>query len=297
VDTERAAREVAARVAALVVQTGATHIDAEETIRRMPAATGDVASGVAGASPVQPTGNVRAPRPLPDAAAGSATDLRPGEAACALCGTGNSAERRFCRRCGHPFGEETPAAVGPRTGWLARMGEWRRAHIPSVQLWPQGRALPSRRSVTGVGALVVAGLVVLGPWHLTRANIREHLFPRPRYIKPDQVSVVPKALYDGFDTPATVPGGSTIHFRLAAPVNLFKVGVEAKSTVPGVPTPDRLDVTIPGSRRSCTLVFAGNGGFHSTTCRANKVIVVDVRVAQPNSGLVQINEVEFFERS
>jgi hypothetical protein len=295
VDTKREADEVAARVAALVVQTGATHIEAEETIRRMPAATADAGRGVAGATPVQPTGNVRAPRALPDAAAGSPTDLRPGEAPCALCGTGNAAERRFCRRCGHPFGEEAPAAVGPRTGWRARLGEWRRAHVPSIQLWPQQRALPSRRTVTGIGALVVAGVVVLGPWHVTRANIREHLFPRPQYIKPDQVIVVPKALYDGFDTPATVAAGSTIHFKLSAPVNLFKVGVEAKST--GVPTPDRLDVTIPGSRRACTIVFAVNGGFHSTTCRANKVTAVDIRVALPTSGLVQINEVEFFERS
>lgn len=82
-----------------------------------------------------------------------------GELICAACGTGNQADRSFCRRCAESLiGDPVPeAAEGPRMSW------WRR-----LSTQPEGRALPagtrprwkSRRFPTRSVALVaVLGLL------------------------------------------------------------------------------------------------------------------------------------------
>jgi hypothetical protein len=297
-DSELEAREVAARVAALVVQAGATRIDAEETIHRVRVASASAGAG-GSATAVRPAKD--SPQPYRARAAPSATtaapDLKPGETPCPLCGTGNDASRRFCRRCGQRLGASEADPALPRRRWWDGVASWWRAHTPRVQLWPEGHPLPSRRAVMATAGAIVAALVFLGPWQPTRSNLREWLFPRPRYIKPDRVTVEPIGLYDGFNAPVTIPAGSTVHFTFDQPVNLFKVGIEAAATVPGAVTPDQVTLSVPGRSRPCTLLFTRNSGFQSYTCKAAKATSADLRVVSPASGQVQINEVEFFERS
>jgi hypothetical protein len=181
--------------------------------------------------------------------------------------------------------------------WWSRVAAWWRAHTPKVQVWPEGHPPPSARSVLAVGAVIVAAVAFLGPWQISSTNIRERLFPKPSYIKPDRVTIEPKGLYDGYNTPVTIAGGSTAHVTFEQPVDLLKVGIEAGATVPGAVTPDQVTLSIPGRSRPCTMLYTRNSGFQSYTCKASKVSSADLRVVAPASGTVQINEIEFFERS
>jgi hypothetical protein len=295
--SEREAREVASRVAALVVHAAPNQTQAEETIRRA-TGPGDGPVPASSPTPVQPTKGVQPYRPRTPQPAATVTDLEPGEAPCPLCQTGNAEERRFCRRCGNRLGEQPAPAARPHQRWLAQLVGWWDDHTPNIQIWPEGRPLPSRRAVLGTVAAVAAVLALLGPWQPSRASVREHFFPKPRYIIPDRVRVQPKELYDGSTTAAVVAAGAKTGFSLNRPVDLFKVGIEVVNRAPGDALPQTIQFSFPDtSHAPCLLTYSRNSGFQSATCKASRVQSIDLIVTAPASGDVQINEVEFFERS
>jgi hypothetical protein len=252
----------------------------------------------------------RARKPPPPST--PAEPVREGDVVCRECGSGNDADRNFCRRCGVAISEEAIRNTR-RPSWWRRLFQRRAAALPELEsagsqvgsgLNLVGRTQDfigtlSSFTVVAAGLAAVAGVgLSLGPWR-TQVNhrisqVRMQIFPKPSYVK-DVASTQP-VLTDGYKDTVwhTAPGGHAT-FTFHSKVDLIKVGIEATGTNP----PDHLTLVLHGERDyDCQVGFTKVTGFQAFTCKGRKVKTADLTVVDSSGGTkVDIAEVEFFERS
>ncbi|WP_217552806.1 discoidin domain-containing protein [Streptomyces sp. GbtcB6] len=125
-----------------------------------PAAQASPPSVGPGTVAVQP-GRATPPRPAVAVPVEDDHVTRPDDVDCAACGTANPAERAFCRRCGAPLTQDSPATT---VSWWRRWWQkWRRRRVSRRRRRSRLRRLVSVLLTSAVSAAAVWAGITFGP--------------------------------------------------------------------------------------------------------------------------------------
>lgn len=266
------------------------------------------------------------PEPAPPAPA----ELRPGDVLCGVCGTGNGAERRFCRRCGASLAQ---AAAGPvvvtKVPWWRRWFPRRPAKVAAAGDRPmRGQGSRAGRVLRRVAVVLigVAMVAVAGPWRSavsdrissTARSVRRTISATYAPARPAAATASsmlpghgPEAAIDGVSNSAWAEGaagdgvGQQLTLTFGGPVDLDRVGITpGASVVPAEflaqPRPREVRLAFPdGTVADVTL--KDEPGFQAFGVKARGVstVVLEIRSVYPSATGGQdasVAEIELFTR-
>lgn len=342
--------EAAAETSEPTPDEGPPETEAQRRLRALVAQSPAPAPAVAVASPVPPVPPVvpavpakertqpeamkpGAPAPVagvPEPAPAAPADLRPGDVVCGVCGTGNGAERRFCRRCGASLAE---AVAGPaevrKIPWWRRPFARRPAKVAAAGDRPmRGRGSRAGRVLRRLAAVLVgvAVVAVAGPWRSavsdrissTARSVRRTISSTYAPVRPTAATASsmlaghgPEAAIDGVSNSSWAEGvagdgvGQQLTLTFGGPVDLDRVGITpGASVVPAEflaqPRPREVRLTFTDNTVA-NVTLKDEPGFQAFGVKARGVssLVLEIRSVYPSAAGGQdasVAEIELFTK-